>query len=483
MIPLSATLLATSTAPRDDDGGERRVLGLGTGVCLVAGLAVGSGIFAAPAHVLGRVGGGLAALAVWLGAGLLVLAGSACYAELGAMFPRNGGDALYLLHSFSRSAPPTGAITTITTIQSTSSNSAALSSSPLAALLSFLFVFSSALVARPCSLAVIASVFGDYLARLIPGAHTVPLLARALGVTLIWFLTALNITSTRLGAIVQDVFTILKLISLVVISIWGFVYLYDHPEYDDAHNFSSAAWQRTSSSVGDYAIAFYSALWAYDGWSNLNLVTGELRNPAKNLPRAVLIAPSIVVIVYFLVNLSYYLILPYTTVTTTKSIALDFGNHVFGFATSTIVIPLIVLGSTISACNAAIFTGSRITSSAASRNQIPLIFARMHPTHQTPANALVLQATIASAFCMAATFEPLVTFYGNITMLFYFLTVFGGVVVLRRTHPFLERPFRVPVAVALVFCGGLAAVVVIGAVERPKEAGFGVLFLGGGVVA
>ncbi|KAJ3400615.1 hypothetical protein CcCBS67573_g07647 [Chytriomyces confervae] len=477
MIPLSATLMRESTATADNN---KRSISLFTGIGLILGLSIGSGIYASPGPVLVRVGSGIAALCVWLFSGLLVLLGCACYAELGAAFPGNGGEGLYLLHSYSFDPDAN--------IDNPANN-------PLGSLLSFLFVCTNVLVARPCSLAVIASVFGEYLARLVPILHSLDMLPRILGAILIWLLTGLHISSNRLSTLVQDVFTILKLISLLLISIWGFVYLYDHPEYDEAHNFSQQAWERTSTNVGNYAIAFYSALWAYDGWSNLNLVTGELKNPSRNLPRAVLIGPSIVIIAYLLVNLSYYLILPSDTVASSTSIALDFGNHVLGKTASSIVIPCIVLGSTFGAANAGIYTGARVTASAALRAQIPSFFAQSHIHHRisspsstasaataTPVNALILQAILASAFCAVAKFEPLVTFYSNLAWFFYFAAVLGGILIMRFTHPekWVERPFRVWLPVAIVFCCAAGGLVVFSVYERPLEGvlGFGFLAIG-----
>ncbi|KAJ3061711.1 hypothetical protein HDU98_002382, partial [Podochytrium sp. JEL0797] len=161
LIPLSTTLLRATRTDREQgaSASTRRDISLFTGIGLILALAIGSGIYASPGPVLIRSGSGIAALLVWLCAGVLVLAGS----------------------------------------------------------------------------------------------------------TLIWLLTSLHISSNRLGTLVQDIFTVLKLLSLIFISGCGFVYLYDHPEYHDAHNFSQAAWGRTSTRLGDYAIAFYSALWAYDG--------------------------------------------------------------------------------------------------------------------------------------------------------------------------------------------------------------------------
>lgn len=122
-----------------------------------------------------------------------------------------------------------------------------------------------------------------------------------------------------------------------------------------AHNFDGDVFSNSSSNPGNYALALFSALFAYDGWNNLNLVTGELKDPAKNLPRAIVIGTSIVVISYLLANFAYYAVLPADLIGSSHSIAMDFGTAVFG-SVGGVLIPLAVVGSTFGAANATVFS-------------------------------------------------------------------------------------------------------------------------------
>jgi amino acid transporter len=193
-------------------------------------MSIGSGIFASPGPVLARTGSALAALSVWLFGGVLVLLGSSCYAELGACIPGNGGEFIYLLRVFGT-------------------------------LPAFLFSWCNIVVARPATVAVIAVVFGEYAAKLL--GSTSVLLMRGIAIILIWALTGVHCMSSVLGAAVQDVFTVLKLGSLLVIGFEGIKFLVAG---EGGKNFDLGTVQMSSKNPGDYAIALYSALWAYDGW-------------------------------------------------------------------------------------------------------------------------------------------------------------------------------------------------------------------------
>ncbi|KAI8838962.1 amino acid permease-domain-containing protein [Chytridium lagenaria] len=434
MIPLSTTLA------REQNEVPKSV-SLFTGLGLIIGMCIGSGIFASPGPILARTGSGWAALSVWIAGGGLCLLGSSCYAELGSSIPGNGGEFLYLLKAFGT-------------------------------LPAFLFSWTNITVTRPAAVAVIAVVFGEYATRLM-GLESV-IATRMIAVFLIWSLTAVNCFSSKLGAIVQDVFTIMKLISLLVIGFVGIRFLFNG---QGAHNFDSEALARTSKNPGDYAIALYTALWAYDGWNNLNLVTGELRNPEKNLPRAVTIGPSIVIFCYLLVNVSYYSVLPADLVSKSNSIAvvrtLFWPRLVFPY-------PLIVLGSTLGACNATIFTGSRVTSTSSKHGHSPKFLGTLHTKFRTPVNALILQAVLSSAFCSAASFSPLVTFFSDIAWLFYLLTV-ASLLRLRVTEPYLERPFRVWIGAPIIFCAVTTGMITLSLIERPVEGLCATLFMLSGV--
>ncbi|KAJ1554645.1 hypothetical protein HK405_004463 [Cladochytrium tenue] len=380
MIPLSATLVAPRAAA--DAAAGFQPIGLFTAVCLIVGLSIGSGIFAAPGPVFASVGSAYAAMSVWLVAGLLVLLGSHCYAELGVAVPGNGGELLYLDRAFG----------------------------PLPA---FLFSWATIAVARPAELAAIALVFGEYAARLLGIAATLPpapslspmesddpsvaaaaavpqwwasyaasLPARLLALVLVWALAAANAVSARAAARIQDVFTVLKLASLLVLGAVGVAHFAAAAAKTPAPgspprfgNFDPAAPIDASENPAAYAGALYTALWAYDGWNNLNLVSGELKDPVRDLRRASIIGPCIVIFFYLLLNFGLYALLSPHTLSHSPTLATDFGRHLFG-PVAALVIPAVVCGSAIATCNAAMFTGARAAAAAARMHLAPAALAR-----------------------------------------------------------------------------------------------------------
>ncbi|KAJ3223234.1 hypothetical protein HK099_001369 [Clydaea vesicula] len=325
-IPLSLTLNNLQTPDLN------RTVTLFNGVSLIIGVMIGSGIFASPGSVLVYTKSVGMALTVWLLGGLLSMTGALCYAELGTMLPTSGGEHTYLLKAYGQ-------------------------------LPAFLFSWTGITVTRPGSIAIISMVFAEYLCRLIFFNRThdaVPeWLVKLIAMTCIMTLTGINALSTKMGAFIQNLFTVLKLLSLFVIGITGVIFLMKHVTGKNSsatHHDFAFSFNNSSENPGDYALALYSALWAYDGWNNLNLVTGELKNPGRNLPKAVLIGPAIVIVSYLFVNIAYYAVLPIEAIGKSSSIAMDYGKLVFG-PIGGILIPIVVIGSTFGATNASVFTG------------------------------------------------------------------------------------------------------------------------------
>ena len=310
---------------------DRGLLSLSSGLAVIVASCIGGGIFASPGIVFGYVSSVGAALFVWILGGLLAMTGAMCYAELGAMMPESGGDFTYLLRAFG----------------------------PLAA---FLFAFTGIILSRPGSTAIIALTLADYFCRLIGWTGLVQ--AKLVAICVLLGICALNVLSSKIAIAAQNSLAILKVLSLVIISITGLVYL----NSVSAHSYSSAQryaqiprdiFVNSSTNLGDYALATYSALWAYDGWNSLNLVTGEMKEPEKNLPRAVIGGPLIVMGCYVFTNLSYFAVLSPSLVRDSTAIAVDFGKVAFGDMGS-IVIPFIVMISCLSAIHASVFAGSRV---------------------------------------------------------------------------------------------------------------------------
>lgn len=295
-IPLELTLV------HDDNPELVKTVSLWSGIALILSSIIGSGIFASPGPVLTYTKSVGMALICWFLAGLLAITGSFCYAELGTMMPSSGGEHPYLFRAFG-SLPP------------------------------FLFSWTGITLTRPASIAIVSTICADYVGKLIYASQndTIPQYSvKIIAICIISSLTLVNCLSTRLGNILQNACTIFKISSLVIIGIIGLNALGKTKSVLT----QSGVFTGSSTNAGDYALAMYSALWAYDGWylfsfhfieinrNNLNLVTGELKDPTKNLPKATIIGPSIVIACYLLVNMAYYSSLPLDVVTKSSAIAM-----------------------------------------------------------------------------------------------------------------------------------------------------------------
>jgi amino acid permease len=217
-----------------------------SGLSLVVGLIIGSGIFSSPAQVNSNVGSPGASLTVWLFAGLLAWTGAASYAELGGAIPLNGGAQAYLSKIFGEWA-------------------------------GFLFTWSAVFVLKPGSSAIIAIIFGEYMVRAAVGANAVQVSAwvnKAVAMTALILVTLLNCVSTKLGTRLAEVFMLLKFIALLGVTITGIVVAVNGYSASGHANeeWKSRGWfEGTSRDISDWAVALYAGLWAFDGWDNVCL--------------------------------------------------------------------------------------------------------------------------------------------------------------------------------------------------------------------
>ncbi|KAG2223906.1 hypothetical protein INT45_009358 [Circinella minor] len=406
------------------------------GLGLVIGAMIGSGLFSSPGPVLEAVEGPGTALIIWFVSGLLALCGALCYAELGTMLPMNGGESVYLYRAFG-------------------------------SLVSFTFEFVSIVVQKPGSLAIVCTVFGEYVSRI--AFHTyffrVPhdseaaveladsviprYLPKLLAVISLWLVNIINAFSTRAGIRVQDFLTILKVLAAIVISITGVVMLAKGTvigtsfEGDPFAGFDQL-------SFGQYSLAFYSGLWAYDGWNNLNYVSGEMKHPHKDLPRAIFIGIPIVIVCYLFSNVAYLAVLRPQVVMHTNTVAMDFGKKIFG-PVGGILLAVCVALSCFGTANATVFTGSRIIYVSAKQGHIPSVFGKLNASRQTPITAIVLQGLLTTIMIIIGSFRALVNFYSTCAWIFYFLAVLS-LLVFRYTEPDLTRPYRVWLTTPILFC-------------------------------
>lgn len=400
-----------------------RGLGPWAATAIVVGTMIGTGVFLVPSRMADATGATGLVFAAWILGGLLSLAGALSYAELGAAMPESGGDYAYLRRGFG----PAWA---------------------------FLFGWMHSVLGRPASMAAIAAGLLRFTSFLVPVAaapifsteFSLPFRAEPyvfqftwampLAVVAIAIVTFVNYLGVRLGGQVQVVLTLLKVGAVLAVVVFGFA-LAD----GSFENFRPLAPESFGIGLfGGFMVALAAALWAYDGWSNVNLVGAEVTNPQRNLPRALVGGVATVGGVYLLANAVYFWVLPFETVAQSSSVASD-AVRVFAGSEAARWITLAMVVSALGTLNSSVLSGARVPYAMARDGLFFRVAAGIHPVYRTPARALVFQATIASVLALSGTFEELLSLFIFAQWIFYAMTV-AAMFRLRRTAPEMDRPYR-----------------------------------------
>lgn len=397
-----------------------RGLGFWQATSLVVGTIIGTGVFLKTA-VMAQLGGSpLWVLAAWLGAGLLSFAGAMTYAELGAMFPKAGGEYVYLRRGY---GPFMG----------------------------YLFAWNRFWIATPGSIAAYAVGSATFLGGVTAlGDHSlhVPLLGeveagRAVALAFIATFTALNCMNVRSGGNLQTVLTAMKVAVIVALALGAIL----APSGDLAHITGASGAFPGFSAFGAMVLA---ALWAYDGWNNLPMAAGEVRDPERNVPRAIIGGAIVVFGIYALINLGYFFALPLSEVQTSSSdanpnapaVAAKVATQFLGESTQIILAAAMML-SALSAMNGSMLTGARVPYAVAKDNLAPRRLADLSERSRVPVIAVLVQGALSCVFTLNARFDELTNAVVFASWLFYALNA-GSVLLLRRREPDRPRPFRVP---------------------------------------
>src|SRR5271157_684108 len=396
-------------------------LGVFGAISVVAGTMIGTAIFVVPGTMLQQVGTPGMVLAVFVAAGVLSLFGALSYAELGAAMPEAGGEFVYMRRAYG----------------------------PLAG---FLYGWTQFVIAKTASIAAIATGFVVYLAYFFPrlretlwgtslrlGGQELDLHLTGLqiGATLmVLLLSGLNVLGVRRSGAVQTLFTASKLLVLAVLIVLGLTY--GHGSWQGFGPFSAAGGH--GGLLAAFGVGTVSALWAYDGWNNLSMVAGEVKSPQRNVPVALIGGALLVLIVYVLVNLAYFYVLPASQVLGTRTVAADAARRIMGNAGGAFIAVGVMI-STFATLNGSILSGSRIPYATAREGLFPAALGDVNPRFHTPAVSLVWQAIIAGLFALTGGYESLYTKAIFSEFLFYALCT-AGVFVLRRREPDLPRPYR-----------------------------------------
>lgn len=435
-----------SAATRQDETGAVKTIRFRNGLGLCIGLQIGSGIFSSPGLVA-AVGSPGAALLVWAVAGGLAWMGAASYAELGAAIPLNGGTHAYLRVAYGDVA-------------------------------AFLFSWTAIICLKPGSAAIIATVTAEYIIAAVTGQRAADthgwrkLIVDMVAILCLAFASALVAIGSALATRVNDVFTVIKIGALLAVFGLG---LAQSALGLGLSTLWTAPFSGTSLSAGVWAVSLLGALWPYDGWDNCSYVAAEMVDPKRDIPRVVHTAQPVVTAAYVLANAAYFAVLPLAQVSETHAVGLEFGRAVLG-RPGALGLAVAVVCSSLGALLSTTFTTARLVAASAASGEIPAVLGANHARLKTPANAVLLQLALASAYVLAGNFERLVTFYGVAAWCFYLATSLA-VLLLRRTQPELERPYRVPLAFPVVFAIVALWLVLATTTEHPVEAGAGFAFL------
>jgi amino acid transporter len=409
-----------------------RRLGLWSSIGIVIGITIGSGIFRTPAGVASRVPDPVLMLGVWVLGGVISLCGALSVAELAAAMPNTGGWYVYLREGWGRLA-------------------------------GFLFGWAQLLLIRASATAAIAVVFGEYFLRSLgydPSSEArTPQYVAAAAVVLC---SGFNVRGIQLSALVTGLSTVSKfgaLTGLVVAS-----YLLGG---DAGASTSNLVPSGETVNAGLFGLALISALWAYDGFSDVASVAGEVANPQRTLPRAIIAGTCAIVAMYLAVNIAYLYVNSAAVVAKSPLVAADTMGALFGRAGVSLT-SIVVAISAFGALNADILLGPRVFFALA---QDGLFFRRMtsvHPRYGTPWVAILLTMALALVFVLTQTFEQLADTFVLAIWPFYACAI-AGLYRLRRTRPDLPRPYKVPgyPYVPAVFVAGVTYLVVNALVTDP----------------
>lgn len=404
----------------------KREIGVFGGVSIIGGIMIGSGIFYLGSYVLERTNYnyGLALLA-WVLGGIISLFGGLCYAELGAAMPKAGGRMVYLTEAYH---PCVG----------------------------FLAGFSDWLIGGPGSVAALAIALPTALKSFVALSNTG---IKVFAIVLIIGLTIYNCYGVKLSSILQNISMVAKLVPILLILGAALFCGKMTPDLGIGNEVASSGATGTISMV---AFAIVASLWAYEGWTNLNTVTEEIKNPKRDLPLALIIGIGGITVLYTLFNYAIYRVLPYDTVVSmvkaenyylgTEVAKLIFGNAGGILVTAAMVIA--IFGST----NGLILAQPRMYYAMSKEGHFFKSFGKLHPKYKVPTTALIVQAVISIILVLMRNLDQLTNLVVFQTMIFNFLTVLA-VPVLRKKMPEIDRPYKVwfyPVSViitALIFAG------------------------------
>nr|AKN21453.1 slc7a-9 [Schmidtea mediterranea] len=417
----------------------KKTITLLNGVTIIVGSMIGSGIFISPTGVYLKTGSSASSILIWLLCGIYTMIGAYCYAELGCLIKRSAGDYAYVYEAFG----------------------------PLVA---FIRMWIDVIVTRPCNVAIISLTFAQYVLEPIYYMCNQPPIARQLlAAACILIITFVNCWSVKASTRVQDICTYAKVSALIIIIMTGIVKL----GMGYTINWESP-FEGTTTNAGDMTMAFYTGLFAYTGWSYLNCMVEEMKDPVKDMPRAIFISCGLVTLIYVLANVSYFTILSKSEIFESNALAVRVGYQMYGVMWW--IIPLFVALSTFGGVNGTILTTSRIFLVAAQIDQMPKCLAMINTKFSTPIPSVLFVAIVSLGYLLFPDIFTLMNYVGFVTWLTFGLAVLS-LIYFRIKWKKVERPIRVNIVFPIIYLAVTVFLIIFAFIGGPFESMMGTLIM------
>jgi basic amino acid/polyamine antiporter, APA family len=429
--------ILTAKEAINEDKNFKRSLGLLDATMIVAGSMIGSGIFIVSADMLKDLGSSGWLITAWLITGFMTLTAALSYGELSAMFPKAGGQYVYLKEAYNP-------------------------------FIGFLYGWSFFAVIQTGTIAAVAVAFGKFLGYLAPslgdsnkifrsGDDFSISAAQLVGIGLIVFLTYTNTRGIKTGKIIQTTFTSTKLIALFGLIIFGFIMssgavwdanwqnAWDLKQHvtRQGEGATGGPWIQLTGviALGAIASAMVGSIFSSDAWNNITFIAGEVKNPQKNIGLSLFLGTLIVTIIYVVANLMYLAVLPIEQLAFAQDnrIALSVSNQIFGDA-GTKILAVLIMVSTFGCNNGLILAGARVYYTMAKDKLFFSSVGRLNK-NAVPEYALWIQCVVACLLCLSGRYGQLLDMVSFVVVLFYVLTIIG-IFILRKKRPDAERPYK-----------------------------------------
>ncbi|KAJ1732901.1 hypothetical protein LPJ72_003153 [Coemansia sp. Benny D160-2] len=417
--------------PSISDEGLRKEIGLLSASSIIVGQVVGSGIFSTPASVALLCGTPSMALILWALSGVFSLGGALASAELGTMFPQNGGMIRYLAHSYRR---PRALVATI-------------------------MAYSVTFFCRPAAIAANVAIFAQYFffaAGRQEFIESKDYLLRGIGAVTMTAMMALNIVSVRWSLRMLNFFALVKMATLAVVSVSGFLLMVGAIERSSGTNWSRG-FHGTRVDAQSFASAMTRLFWSWEGWSNVGYVVGEVRNVKRNLPLSLGLAMTTLGVMYVLANVAYFSVIPLEDIDNGTLLAAQFMDKLFGKTVGQVILPICIGLSILGVVMSELFGGGRLMYTAGKTGFIPYgaVLGEIHPRFGTPVYAMVIIWALSLIFLFAPppgrAFDLLVDLVQEGMWYFYALTAFGVILLRRRLPNYPLRRYRSSLILAFMF--------------------------------